>query len=145
MSFITVDSQTIDTLGSHPDCLVSSKTALSLSINSYRSYLVGIVSKTAAKTIIQEMNIRGFVVWSTGMYGYSFKKVKNTILDSTLRPKAKDELEMPFYNPELKEELLENYCYIMLLDPVNHRPAEDEDGLFTTLLCVLEDNCKEKL
>jgi len=143
--FISLDSQTIDKEDDPEHCreLIGKETT---GKGIYRSYICGIMTESNAEFVINQMNKKGFVAYSSKM-NPAPANTKNTIVDSSLRPRFMDyfdEDEYPFFHPRLVN-YLKQYCvYVNIFDPVNYRPAEEDDGLFSTLLCVLKENCTDE-
>ncbi len=145
ISFTSLDSRTITAKGNEHECKSEPSEALETSVFSNRAYLVGIMTKEAAPNFVRNMNQRGFVCWCTGMQKPGEKDlhyVTKSVTDFNIEMKSCDKLmRLSPHSPLLLEKLRNTHYYVNMFDPHNHRPAEDENGLFTVALCVLQDSC----
>ncbi len=144
--FTSLDSRTISAKGNEEKCMINPTEALAKSVFNNRAYLVGIMPEKKADDFVRDMNMRGFVCWRTGMQKPDDKdlhRVTKSISDFHIEMKSCDKL-VRLNDGELYSKLRESHVYVNLFDPKNHRPAEDEDGLFTVALCELTHACGDQ-
>jgi len=144
--FISLDSQTLDTQDDPEFCRSKITKEPVGQGDRFRSYICGIMTEYNAEFVVNQMNKKGFVAYSSRM-NPAPANTKNTIVDSSLRPRFVDYLdedEYPFFHSRLVNDLKQFCVYVNIFDPVNYRPAEEDDGLFSTLLCVLKENCTDE-
>lgn len=107
-----------------------------------RAHLTAFIPTRDCLRFENEMSARDFFCFSQAL-GAPKVPVQKTTCDLTLDTPFPYSWHFDSMHPQLQDQLREHWRQVHILDPVSFRAAQDPDGLFTMVLCVLKNMCDE--
>ena len=134
LKFTTVKSRTLSNNFKKENCDRDLTSAFKDVVYENRAYVIGIMNKNDSHEFVREMNKRNFIALCVSIKHKHTHSIHGDDFGFTLH--SEDLFENKLFSDQLKTELMKDYEYVFVLDPKNHRVAEEVGGLFDTVYRV---------